>query len=246
MTYAIAAVALALYAQGFARLRRRRRSLAPAWAAVAFVAGLVIALSALAPPLDRAADRSLTAHMSQHLLLGDLAPLLLAAALAGPRALFAVPPGVLRLLARVTWLRPLGRLPVALALWVTAVYAWHLPWLYDAALRLPILHASEHSAFVLTGLLVWMQVFDQRRSPGRRAGFAALVLLAGMPLTEILIASRPLYTPYPQAADQLHAALAMMAEQITTFGTASLLLLHSHALRIAETTESRRGLLPMP
>src|SRR5206468_7025420 len=70
MTYAAAALALVLYAQGFARLRRRRRSLAPAWAAWAFAGGVTIALGALAPPLDRLADSSLTAHMSQHLLLG--------------------------------------------------------------------------------------------------------------------------------------------------------------------------------
>jgi putative membrane protein len=234
VSYAAAALALALYAQGFARLRRRRRSLAPAWAAVAFVAGVLVALAALAPPFDRLSDRSLTAHMSQHLLLGDFAPLLLAAALAGPRALFAVPRRLLRLVARLTWLRALARPSVALALWLVAVYSWHLPALYDAALRHPALHAGEHASFLTAGLLVWTQIFNHGRSAGKRSAFAGLVLLAGMPLTEILVASGPLYTHYPHDADQLHAALAMMAEQVATLGTASLLLLHAHVLRVGE------------
>jgi putative membrane protein len=237
VTYAAAAVALCLYAQGFARLRRRRRSLAPAWAACCFGGGVAVALGALASPLDRLAEeRSLTAHMAQHLLLGDVAPLLLAAGLAGPLALFALPPRALRAVARTAPLRLvltfLRRPGTTLALWAAAVYAWHVPRLYDAALSHTALHAVEHGCFLVTGLLVWTQILDRRRSPGRRAAFAGAVLLAGMPLAELLISTSPLYARYPGIADQLHAGLAMMAEQLGTLGTAALLLLRSHVERV--------------
>jgi len=234
MTYAAAAVALALYAQGFVRLRRRRRLRAPAWAAWCFAGGVAVALGSLVSPLDRIAeDRSLTAHMLQHLMLGDVAPLLLAAGLTGPLALFALPAPLLRAVARLRPLRALTKPTAALALWIAALYAWHVPRQYDAALAHPALHAAEHFSFLATGLLVWMQVLDARRSAGRRAAFAAVVLVAGMPLAEVLISTGSIYARYPSPAGQLHAGLAMMAEQIATLGTAALLLLRSHLDRIA-------------
>lgn len=234
MTYAAAALALALYAQGFVRLRRRRRERAPVWAAVCFTAGVAVGVAALVSPLDRLAEEhSLTAHMVQHLLLGDVTPLLVAGGLAGPLIVFAVPAGVLRVVGRLRWLRLFGRAPVALGLWVAAVYAWHVPRLYDAATGNGAVHVAEHVSFVAAGLLVWLQVLDSHGSPGRRATFASLVLLAGMPLAEVLIASGPIYPHYPSAAGQLHAGLAMMAEQIATFGTAALLLVRAHMDRVA-------------
>jgi len=144
-----------------------------------------------------------------------------------------VPVRALRVVGRLRWLRLLGRAPVALGLWVVAVYAWHVPRFYDAATGTGAVHVAEHTSFVAVGLLVWLQVLDRHRSPGRRAAFAALVLLAGMPLAEVLIASGPIYPGYPSAAGQLHAGLAMMAEQIATFGTAALLLVRAHMDRVA-------------
>jgi putative membrane protein len=237
MTYAAAAAALVLYGQCFVRLRRRRRALAPAWAALCFAAGVGVGLAALLSPLDRLAEaHSLTAHMVQHLLLGDVAPLLLAAGLAGPLALFALPPRALRAAARTAVLRRaltfLWRPAVAVGLWIAVVYAWHVPRFYDAALSHPALHAAEHGCFLLAGLLVWTRILDRRRSPGKRAALAGAVLLAGMPLAELLIATSPLYAHYPSAAGQLHAGLAMMAEQIATLGTAALLLLRAHVERV--------------
>jgi putative membrane protein len=234
VTYAAAALALALYAQGFARLRRRRRARAPWWAGCCFAGGIGVGVAALVSPLDRLAEEhSLTAHMVQHLLLGDVTPLLLAAGLAGPLALFALPASALRVVARVRWLRRLGRAPVALGLWVVVLYGWHVPRFYDAATGAGAIHVAEHASFVSAGLLVWLQVLDHHRSPGRRAAFASLVLFAGMPLAEVLIATGPIYPGYPSAAGQLHAGLAMMAEQIATFGTAALLLARSHMERVA-------------
>jgi putative membrane protein len=244
---AAGAAALVLYLRGFVRLRRRRPDLAPVGAAVAFAAGVAVALLALSAPLDELADtRLLSAHMAQHLLLGDVAPLLLVLGLRGPLALFVVPPAVLRVLARPhpRRLRETATRPaVALALWAGALYAWHVPALYDAAVAAPALHSLEHAAFLTAGLLVWSIVLDARRSAGGRVGFAACVLLAGMPVAEALIATGPLYPHYAAIADrplgltaqtdQARAGLLMMAEQIATLGTAAALLLWSHAELVA-------------
>jgi cytochrome c oxidase assembly factor CtaG len=237
-----AAVALLLFSRGFARLRRRRPDLAPAWAAAAFAAGVLVALAAVLTPLDELAETELlSAHMAQHLLLADIAPLLLVVALRGPLRLFVVPRPVLRATARpgVRRLARTARRPaVALALWAAAIYAWHVPALYETALASPALHVVEHASLLAAGVLVWSVILDPAVGPGRRAAFAAGVLVAGVPLAELLIAASPLYPHYAGLAerpfglsadeDQARAGLLMMAEQLATLGTAAALLLWSH------------------
>ena len=93
-----------------------------------------------------------------------------------------LPPSVLGPLARSPLRRVAGvalRPPVALAIWAGTMYAWHVPALYDAAVASPALHAFEHASFLTAGLLVWTVILDPARSAGRRAAFAAAVLVAG-------------------------------------------------------------------
>ena len=113
----------------------------------------------------------------------------------------------------------------------------------------PPLHALEHASFFVTGLLVWTMLLDPGRSAGRRAAFAAAVLVAGVPLSELLIATAPLYPHYEAvtdrplglsaAEDQARAGLMMMAEQIATLGTAAALLLWSHVEPAPAPTRKR-------
>jgi putative membrane protein len=244
-------VALVLYGQAFSRLRARRRTIVGRGQAALFTAGVLVAMLAVVSPLDQLGENKLlSAHMLQHLLLGDVAPLLLVVGLRGPLALFLLPARPLRTLAGV---RPLRRLLSALlrpwpafAVWAVAIGAWHVPAAYDAALAHPALHVAEHASFVLAGLLVWTQIVDPtghgRLSAGGRAAFAAGVLLAGMGLSEALLLAGPLYPHYAHVAhrplgftaaeDQNRAGLLMMGEQIATLGTAAAILLWSHAERV--------------
>jgi putative membrane protein len=258
---AAAAVTLALYARGFSRLRRRRPDLARPGAAAAFTAGVVVALLAVVSPLDPLGEnRLLTAHMAQHLLLGDVAPLLLVAGVCGPLCFFLLPPVLLQRLSRSGLRRALGTLLrpwVTFAVWALVVYGWHVPALYDAAIAHPALHDLEHASFLLAGLLVWTQILDparhRRRSSGRRALFAVWILLAAMPLAEVLIVAGPLFPHYAALAhrpfglgaheDQARAGLLMMAEQIATLGAAAALLLWSH-LEELPPTAGECGFLP--
>jgi putative membrane protein len=251
VAFAAGAVALVLYAQGFARLRRRRVDLARLWRATLYAAGVAVAVLALVSPIDTIGEEELlSAHMLQHLLLGDVAPLLLVLGVSGPMAVFLLPARPMRVVARV---RPLRRLlsfllrpRVSLAGWVVAIGAWHVPVAYDAAIANPPVHVLEHISFVLVGLLVWTQIVDPTRharlTPGGRAVFAGAVLLAGMALSEVLLVMGPLYPQYAHVIDrpfgftagedQDRAGLLMMAEQIATLGTAAALLLWTHVERV--------------
>ena len=252
-----AAVALALYAQAFVRLRRRGRTGDASVAkALLFAAGVAAGTLAVVSPLDALAeDTLLSAHMAQHLLLGDLAPLLIVLGLRGPISFFLLPPSVLRALARK--LRPVAaallRPAVSLGIWAASLAVWHVPQAYDAALAHPALHAAEHATLFLGGLLLWTQIVDPARrghlGPGRRAALAALALAAGAGVSETLLATAPLYDHYADAtdrpfgltwaSDQHRAALLMMAEQLATLGTAAALLLRSHLEQLeAETARA--------
>jgi cytochrome c oxidase assembly factor CtaG len=240
-----------LYAQAFVRLRRRRRELADWRRALLFTLGLALSLLAVVSPVDAIGEEQLlSAHMLQHLLLGDLGPLLLVLGTRGPLSLFLLPPSVLRIVAR----SPLRRLAsfllrpaVSFGFWLAMIVGWHIPALYDAAIDHPLLHAVEHLSFALAGILAWTQIVDPTRrgalSVGQRALFAFGMLVFGGTLAEVLVATHPLYPHYAAIAerpfgwtageDQSRAALLMMAEQIATLATAMTFLVRAHVERVA-------------
>lgn len=93
-----AAAGIVLFLQGFLRLRRRgRRDHASLAQLVLFLAAVGVVLLALMSPLDPIGDRYLlSAHMLQHLVLFDAAPVLLLLALRRPLLFFVIPAGLLR------------------------------------------------------------------------------------------------------------------------------------------------------
>lgn len=244
---AAASVALALYVQAWIRLRQRGRRTH----LLLFATGVVVGTLAVVSPLDALAeDQLLTAHMAQHLLLGDVAPLLIVLGLRGPVAFFLLPPSVLRPLARARTVRRVAagllRPEVAFTVWAGSLAAWHVPQAYDAALAHPALHAVEHATLFTGGILLWTTIVDPVRrgqlGPGRRAAIAAAALVASMALSETLFAAAPLYDHYREVADrpfgltwatdQTRAALLMTAEQMATLGTAAAVLFRSHVERL--------------
>ena len=94
---ALAAVAALCFARGFVRLRRRgRKDHAPWTRAVLFALGLALMVLPVVSPLDELADRYLlSAHMLQHMLIGDAGPALIIVALRGPLLLFVIPTALL-------------------------------------------------------------------------------------------------------------------------------------------------------
>jgi cytochrome c oxidase assembly factor CtaG len=226
-------VAVALYAARARALAARGRPVAP-WRLAAAASGALLVLAALGPPLDALAERSLAWHMAQHLLLADLAALLLAAGLTGPllRPLLA---------RRAIWrLRALAHPAAAGAVWAAVLGAWHVPALYEAALAHPALHALQHASFLGAGLLAWLPLLEPVPAPrgfGLPAKLAYSLLvrawMAGIGYV-LLFASRPLYG-FPLADQQLAAGVMMLEGAVVGLLTAVVLL--AALLARAETAQ---------
>ena len=223
--HAVCALGALLFAQAVVRLRRRGRPDLAGWGRVAFFAAgiALVPISLLA--LDERADENLTWHMTQHVLVGDLTPALLVLATRGPLALFLLPPGVLKPLAR-TPLRRLVRPKIAYALWAANLAVWHVPALYDAALHHERLHYFEHACWAVAGLLAWTLLLDDRRAVGLRVALAAAMFASSQVLSDVLMFTfHPLYPAYPSLRQQQLAGVVMMAEQVLTLGTLAFVLL---------------------
>jgi cytochrome c oxidase assembly factor CtaG len=228
---AVCALGALLFAQALVRLRRRGRTDLAGWGRVAlFGAGIaLVPISLLA--LDERADENLTWHMTQHVLLGDLSPALLVLATRGPLALFLLPPAVLKPLAR-TPLRKLVRPKIAYGLWAANLAVWHVPALYDAALRHERLHYFEHGCWAVAGLLVWTLLLDDRQAVARRVALAAALFASSQVLSDVLMFTfHPLYPAYPSLRQQQVAGVVMMAEQVLTLGTLTFVLLRPRISR---------------
>src|SRR4029434_595632 len=96
-----------------------------------------------------------SAHMVQHLLLSYPVPILCLTGMPGwlYRPLLAVP-GIRSVMSLVT--RPL----IAVATFNVVFAAWHMPALYEWALRDRAVHNLEHLTFLLTSLLMWWPVLS--------------------------------------------------------------------------------------
>jgi len=148
-------------------------------------------------PIDTLGEtRLFYVHMIQHLMLGDLGPLLLVLGVTGPilRPVLALRP--------VRALRPLAHPLIALPLWVIVISVWHLPALYEAALDNDAVHALEHFSFFVAGLAMWAAVVEPLPGPawfgtGAKAVYVLLVRTVGAVLGNIFIwAGQPVYPDY--------------------------------------------------
>jgi putative membrane protein len=256
-----AGLSLVLFGQAWIRLRRRgRRDLAGFDRAVLFVAGVALGTLTLVSPLDPIGEEYLlSAHMLEHVLIGDAAVALAIVALRGPLTFFLLPSSVLRPLARVgplrSFLRVLLRPKVSFAVWAVVMAGWHYPAAYDYVLDHQAVHDLQHVTFVIAGVLVWTQLVDPaRRGELRRGGRIALAVAlfaCGQILADILVFSfDPLYPAYAAQderllglsplADQSLAGIVMMAEQAVTLGTCvALLVVASHRDVVAREARER-------
>lgn len=117
-----------------------------------FALALTALIAAVVSPIDGLGEEYLfSAHMFQHILLGDIAPVFLLLALS--RVIMR--PATRRLLSVE---RALGRFAhplTGLFLWFGLIYFWHIPALYDAAIDSDVVHALEHASFFTAGLALW-------------------------------------------------------------------------------------------
>jgi putative membrane protein len=188
-----------------------RRVGAPAWRIACFVAAMLLLLGFGVSPLHELALRYLlVVHLLQNVVLAEWAPLLL---------VLSLPPVLAEALSRPPVVRALTHPLVALPLWLTNYALWHLPPLYDAALRRPhtLLHL-EHLTYFATGFLMWWPVIQdvpRRLSTGARAiyVFAGFVLAAPIGLILALV-PHAAYSTYRRAPERLWGLSATTDQQL--------------------------------
>jgi putative membrane protein len=160
-------------------LAERGRPVA-AWRQASFGSGLLlIALSLVG--LGQLSDELLWPHMLEHLLIGDLAAILLVLGLTGPllQPILAIKP--------LDRLRVLAHPAVALPLWAIDLCVWHLPVLYEATLTNPALHALEHGMFIFFGCVMWMPVLGPLPTPAWfNAGWKVIYVIGVRLLSAVL------------------------------------------------------------
>lgn len=144
---------------------------------VLFAAGVAVVLAAVLSPLEAQAAQHFPAHMIQHMIL----VLVAAPLIAGSRVV------------EVRWPFFRSILVVGL-LHAAALWAWHLPALYDAAMRSEPLHLLEHAAFLVSAVLFWIVVFDHETHRFKRVALVfGTMLQSGALGAVIAFASAPLY-----------------------------------------------------
>jgi cytochrome c oxidase assembly factor CtaG len=124
------------------------------------------ALALLGPP-DALADELVSAHMTEHLLLADVAVPFLLAGVRTPVLVFLLPKPVLVPLAHRYTLRRVFRFMrqplVAIPIYLVILYGWHFKFTFEAALRDPAVHALQHLSFIFAGVLIWWSALEPQR-----------------------------------------------------------------------------------
>jgi len=160
------ALVLLVYVRGWFRLRRTLPAFTSGWRFAAFMGGLFTLWLAIASPLQDFDDELLSIHMAQHILLMIVSPPLILLGAPTLPMLHGLPRSFVR--------GPLSRLlrypPVAflghvvtnpLFCWLAAMIAliaWHIPAVFEFALRSEAWHHVEHACFFVTSLLFWWPV----------------------------------------------------------------------------------------
>jgi putative membrane protein len=136
------------------------------WQVAAYAGGILTLVVALTSPLDALGSALLAAHMTQHVLLVAVAAPLLVLGQPAITLLWALPEPGRRAVGRCWHRAPVLRsawalLSLPLVAWLlhtAALWVWHAPPLYQAALDSATVHGAEHLSFLGTALLFWWTV----------------------------------------------------------------------------------------
>ena len=169
-----------LYTWRFRDARRESRGRGAGWPqALAFAGAILVLFAALVSPLDALGEDYLfSAHMVQHILIGDIAPILLLLSLS--RVIMR--PATRRLMNVERRLGPLANPVAFIAVWFLLLYLWHIPALYDAALRHSNVHALEHICFLIGGTFVWWPLIQPVPMRHKLTGLGTFAYIAAAKL----------------------------------------------------------------
>jgi cytochrome c oxidase assembly factor CtaG len=222
---------------------------APVGRLVLWCTGVFLLFVALISPVDQLGEQLASVHMVQHLLIADLAPILMILGLTK----WILRPATRRIHRIERAAGPFGHPAFGVVAYVGAMWLWHVPRLYDAALNHSMIHVLEHLTFAAAGLLYWWHLLSPIRSRLRLGGLGPVAYMASTKLLVgflgILLAFAPtlLFTFYDTdgtrwgmspLTDQHVAGLIMALEQSIVMGIA-LAWLFFRMLAESEAEEQR-------
>jgi putative membrane protein len=222
-----------LYVWAWRRARRSGMPHPPGYGRLAvFACAMLVVLGALISPIDSMSDDLMVIHMVQHMLLLDVMPILL---------ILSLTKGILRpVTRRLTRLERragfFGHPAFAVVFYVGIIWLWHIPFMYDLALRHQnTWHVLEHICFAAAGTLYWWHLLSPIRSRLRLGGMGPVMYMVttkfGVGVLGIILAFSPtaiygFYTHQPDflglthGQDQNMAGLVMALEQSIVMGIA--------------------------
>jgi putative membrane protein len=156
--------AAVLYGAGSFRLWQRARVVRTrrVWRSLSYVAGWLSLAAALVSPLHVLGEQVFTAHMIEHEVVMTIAAPLLVLARPGGTFLWAFPAGIRHRLGRLVragvvrrgWNAATQPLTATL-LHGVAIWIWHVPRFFDAAVTITLAHRLQHLSFLVTAVLFW-------------------------------------------------------------------------------------------
>lgn len=183
--------------------------------AACFYSGLILMYLTVGSPLDYLGEIYLfSAHMLQHVLLMYPVPILL---------VWGLPDWLTRPLLQKKWVaRPFSVFThpiIAAAVFVITLTAWHVPALYEFALRSRLVHNIEHITMFGSAYFIWWLIFS-RSSVFPALGWGAQILfifvvsLGKVPVAAVLTFSSEVLYPTYEFAPRI-TALSAIDDQIT-------------------------------
>lgn len=230
--------ACGLYGWAWLRARRPGMPHPPGYGRLAlFASSQLMLVAALLSPIDSISDNVMFMHMVQHLLLLDIVPILF---------ILSLTKGLLRpVTRRLTRVEhrvgPLAHPVFAVFLYIGLMGLWHVPRMYDLALRYEYVHYLEHTCFLIAGSVYWWHLLSPIRGRMAMGGMGPIVYMAvtkffvGMLGIILIFAPHSLYPWYQHhphywsltaRADQSLAGVVMALEQSVIMGLALVYLVY--------------------
>lgn len=193
----IVVIALYLYGVGPLRVKYSLAERVAAWRVISFILGVSIIFISLFSALDKLGDDYLfSVHMVQHLFLTIVG---------APLMVLGTPGWLIKPLLRNRTIFKIGKFltypAIAFVLYNGDFWLWHLPVLYDIALKNDLIHILEHLSFIVFSVVYWWPVLSNSEELPRLplVGQILYVFLSGMPAVALgagLTFADPLYAPY--------------------------------------------------
>jgi putative membrane protein len=214
------------------RRRLRREGQRDAWRPLCFYSGLGTIYLALQSPLDDLSTHFFWIHQIQHLVLIQLAPVLLLLPAPQARLIAGLPRPVRPMVGAVladggvqATFKLLTHPATATVLFSLTLLVWNVPTIHDAAVSDGPLHDLMHVTMLCAGLIFWWRVLDHRAPPvGAPYIFRLIMLQIAMKVGVLLggylaLKQQQLYTVYDRLDSTLPAATdEMLGGFILWFG----------------------------